>query len=98
MKQRSPGHRAFALAFGAIMPYHRFFLTKGDYIGVASWKIRSGDIICIILGATTPFVLRENLMSDGGRRDYTLVGECHVHGLMNEEGFEMGEVTGITLT
>ena len=78
------GHRAFALAFGAIMPYHRFFLTKGDYVGVASWKIRSGDIVCIFLGATTPFVLRENLMSDGGLQDYTLVGECHAHGLMNK--------------
>ena len=56
---------------------------------------RVNDMICIIFGAPTPFVLRE--YKDNNERYatdeplYQLVGECYVHGFMDrfdtKEGF-----------
>ena len=31
------------------------------------------------------------------KRDYALVGECYIHGLMNGEGLSMGEVEEVEL-
>ena len=39
-----------------------------------------GDIVCIISGGKTPFVIRPD-----GNGAYRLVGECYLHGLMNGE-------------
>lgn len=41
---------------------------------------RKGDIICLILGASVPFLLRPY-----GNK-YIFVGQCYVYGLMNGEG------------
>jgi hypothetical protein len=43
----------------------------------------NGDVVCAIMGATTPFVIRPE---EGGT--YRFVGEAYVHGLMNGEIFD----------
>ena len=44
--------------------------------------MQEGDLICTILGAKTPVVLRE--IGEGGK--YELVGHAYVHGIMHREG------------
>jgi hypothetical protein len=49
---------------------------------------RVGDVICILWGAQTPFLLRRKSEVD---RRWELVGECYVHGIMDGEGLGLSE-------
>jgi hypothetical protein len=57
----------------------KFAITKSGYYAVVPPLSEVGDIICLIDGAQTPFVLRRD--ADG----LQLVGECYVHGTMDGE-------------
>lgn len=61
------------------------FVTKKGYLGLAPWNAREGDVVAILLGGCTPFLLRR---IRGSR--YSLVGEAYVHGIMAGELFEQG--------
>ena len=52
-----------------------------------------GDVVCIIMGACTPFLLRPDMESTADQRGkrWKLVGPCFVHGLMYGEGLNMGD-------
>lgn len=76
--------------------------TEKGYIGLASNKARTGDMICVFLGCKTPFVLREVL--EGGNcdwenegemeRNYRFLEEAYVWGLMEGEalaGLDLGK-------
>jgi hypothetical protein len=39
-----------------------------------------GDLVCIIASAHTPFILQSET-----KGNYSLVGECYMHGMMNGE-------------
>jgi hypothetical protein len=81
------------------------FTTANGYAGLGPQGLKKGDIICIILGAATPFIIRESeLVERAGNEDmvhgdgiFVLVGECYTHGLMGGEGMTMGEVQDIVL-
>jgi Heterokaryon incompatibility protein (HET) len=47
-------------------------------------KILSGDLVCILLGCSVPVILRER---QEGADEYTVIGECYVHGKMEGEHF-----------
>ena len=59
-----------------------FLVTRNGYFGLGPWIARPGDLCCVLLGATVPFVLRS--ADDQGTR-HKLVGEAYVHGLMRGE-------------
>lgn len=61
----------------------RLMISANGYIGLATKRVRSGDLICILFGCSTPVLLRPN---DGG--GFQLVGECYVHGLMEGKAME----------
>ena len=66
--------------------------TASGYLSWIPPRARSGDYICILAGATCPFVVRER--PEG---DYTLVGSAYVHGIMDGEaldfeGFKWSEI------
>ncbi len=44
---------------------------------------QEGDMVCVVFGAKTPFILRKQ------EDNYVLVGECYMHGLMNGQALEM---------
>lgn len=51
-------------------------------------------MICIIIGAKTPFAIRpikEKQSGDPKSDRWQLVGECYVQGLMHGEGLEVGK-------
>lgn len=64
--------------------------TKLGYIGFVPPLVAKDDVICLIQGAQVPFVLRSAQGSGSGSvnisvRQYQLVGEAYVHGIMDGE-------------
>ena len=55
-------------------------MSHRGYLGVGPAAMSPGDLIAIILGSDTPFVLRT---TEQGR--YQIVGEAYVHGIMDGE-------------
>jgi hypothetical protein len=76
-------------SFGWTVTGRSFIVTEDRRIGLAPGTTRVGDIVAIIGGAHTPFVLR-SLTGDGeGRKRFALVGEAYVHGVMSGEAVEL---------
>lgn len=61
--------------------FRSWCLTREGYVGLMPQESRETDLIYILEGARTPFVLRRM----EGSEDYMLVGEAYVHGLMHGE-------------
>jgi hypothetical protein len=80
----------FHQRFMTVTKNRRFFTTEAKRVGFGSQCTASGDIVVIFLGASTPFIIREvsSANVDGGRsvKEYKLVGEAYVDGLMAGEG------------
>ncbi|KAL9576177.1 MAG: hypothetical protein Q9212_007319 [Teloschistes hypoglaucus] len=82
--------------FGACFSGGRVIFTTHGH-GLLGWGppgLRAGDMICIVIGAKTPFAIRpikEKQSGDPKSDRWQLVGECYVQGLMHGEGLEMGE-------
>lgn len=58
------------------------FVTAKGYVGLAPWNARKGDVVTILLGGKTPYLLRRQ-SPDASL--FTLVGEAYVHGVMEGE-------------
>ena len=66
-----------------------FFRTSSGFLGIGPQYLRRSDLLCILYGATVPFVIRPD-----GKGNYLVVGECFVHGLMAGEVIEWMAVPG----
>jgi hypothetical protein len=54
-------------------------------------SVRNEDIVCVLLGCDMPVILRKE-----AENEYTFVGECYAHGIMNGEamkGLQDGKYT-----
>jgi hypothetical protein len=60
--------------------YRSFFTTKEGYIGLAPKAAKPGDEVCILLGCSSPLVLRKT-----GNMQYQVVGESFLYGIMYGE-------------
>ncbi|KAH8895495.1 hypothetical protein GQ53DRAFT_641965 [Thozetella sp. PMI_491] len=60
---------------------YRFGTTACGYMGLFPKECEFGDLIVVIPGAATPFVVRPG--RSGG--PFTLVGDCYIHGMMQGE-------------
>jgi hypothetical protein len=60
-------------------PESSFFITEGRLIGCAVSTTRPGDMVCVALGSTCPFVLRP----DGDH--FVIRGYAYVYGIMHGE-------------
>ncbi|KAF4982697.1 hypothetical protein FZEAL_1724 [Fusarium zealandicum] len=65
----------------------RIVRTKTGLIGTATWDVKEGDLVCVLYGGQTPFVLSRDENCPG---KYRYVGDCYVHGLMEGEALSMG--------
>jgi hypothetical protein len=69
----------------------RFAISLGGFYALIPPCAREGDLLCIIFGASTPFIIRPVPVSDS---HYQLVGETFVSGAMEGEivkGFRGGD-------
>lgn len=60
----------------------RFFTTHSGYMGLAPFTAQEGDVIYLLLVGDVPYALRPS--PEG--KEFTFVGECYAHGLMDGEG------------
>ncbi|KAH6721662.1 heterokaryon incompatibility protein-domain-containing protein [Leptodontidium sp. MPI-SDFR-AT-0119] len=74
-----------AVREAAFCDERRFFRTALGYYGIGPCELENDDLIVVLFGGTTPYVLRPT--SEG----YKFVGECYVYGLMNGEAILMME-------
>ena len=73
-----------AMSLGRCAAGRRFCSTKNGYLGMIPVMARKGDLVCLFIGALTPFVIRPK--TDG---IYQLIGECYIHSMMNGEILEL---------
>ncbi|KAK4574464.1 hypothetical protein LTR86_001305 [Recurvomyces mirabilis] len=76
---------------GALRPtirHRRIFVTQSGYVGVGPKHARAGDVVAVIYGGVWPFILR----SMGS--EYSMIGTCYVHGIMNGEAVREHEAEG----
>jgi hypothetical protein len=69
----------YRLHLNAAYNRRMFFTNHKQFLGLGPKSTREGDILCVLFGGATPFVLRP----DG--EQFRFVGECYVYGLMNGE-------------
>ena len=58
----------------------RLCTTEQGHVGMAPQKARKGDVVCVLYGASVPFILRP--MHDDC---YEFIGESYLHGFMEGE-------------
>jgi hypothetical protein len=63
----------------------RLFCAGQDFMGLGPEHLEVGDIVVVLLGGPTPYILRPVV---GNQKQYILIGECYVFGLMNCEGLQ----------
>jgi hypothetical protein len=63
----------------------RFCVTETGLIGMVPREAQKGDVICVMDGASVPFVLRQSTDSMRVPSTYQLVGESYIHGMMDGE-------------
>jgi hypothetical protein len=63
----------------------RIFRTKQNYIGTGPRHAQPGDLVCVLYGGQTPFVLRRD--AEG---KFRFIGDCYVHGIMEGEALDLG--------
>jgi hypothetical protein len=96
----SSGAENFCFVARIISKDRNFFITESGYFGMGPRYTKLGDMVVVFDGGKTPFVLRQ-IKSDEHTVDpnmeentegrfspdeqYELVGECYVHGFMDNE-------------
>ncbi|EEU43645.1 uncharacterized protein NECHADRAFT_82646 [Fusarium vanettenii 77-13-4] len=60
----------------------KFVVTKQHGVGIVPPTAKKGDVVFVIHGGVVPFLLRKE---EAFRGSFSLVGECYIHGLMNNE-------------
>ncbi|KAJ8116079.1 hypothetical protein OPT61_g2429 [Boeremia exigua] len=63
-----------------------FAATETGMIGFVPMRAKKGDLVCILHGASVPFILRQ---TTGGK--FQLVGECYMHGIMYGEALQRAD-------
>lgn len=61
-----------------------FGLTTAENMGCFPRGTIAGDLVCILWGGQTPYVLRPC-----GNGRYLLIGECYVHGFTDGEAMRI---------
>jgi Heterokaryon incompatibility protein (HET) len=80
-----PGSREFHRWVYRSSMRSRMFKTERNYIGTGSRHLQEGDLVCVLYGGQTPFILRPQEPNY-----YQLISDCYVHGLMEGEALKLG--------
>jgi Heterokaryon incompatibility protein (HET) len=75
--------RRFQLSVNAACKGRQFFISEGKLMGLGPLATQARDLICILYGRPTPFILRPN----PDNSTYRLIGEAYVDGIMDGEAF-----------
>ena len=75
----------------------RFCISRRNYMALVPQNTMPGDIIAIIAGGQTPFIIRRHRVDAEGNQTYLLVGECYAHGMMDGEMIGQSSLHSIIL-
>ena len=77
-----------------------FCVTEHGYMGLVPRTARVGDVVCLLEGAQTPFILRANDSSESSGEDlsWNLIGEAYIHGVMDGEAWPPPEIRAFLIT
>lgn len=74
--------RCFLMSFAG----RAYFTTVNDYIGIGYMGVKPGDVVVVLLGCSTPIILRQvGTRSAGEEARWQVVGNCFVPGVMMGE-------------
>lgn len=80
----SPGPQVFLSPLERRLFGWRFGLTSQGHYSLVPSHSKEGDVICVPIGSSTPFVLRPVLKEDGLSSEHCeLIGRCYVHDFMD---------------
>ncbi|KAK3360499.1 heterokaryon incompatibility protein-domain-containing protein [Lasiosphaeria hispida] len=65
----------------AACAHRRLLVTRRGWMGLAPWNAEVRDVVAVLYGGKTPFVLRPEKVPG----EYGFVGECFVQGIMGGE-------------
>ena len=68
---------------GPIIEDKIIFVMREGYLGLGQEGSQVGDVVCILSGSETPFMLRQSSPPQEGR--FQFLSECYVHGVMDGE-------------
>ena len=89
--QKADDENLFSLHLDAAHERRLFFSKDLAYIGLGPEILDENDIICILFGGATLFILRPS------GNQYRLVGECYVSELMKGEAIQDWETGNYAL-
>lgn len=83
-----------------------FFTTQKGFMGTGHASVEVGDVVAVLHGGPTPYILRPTIKPElfSGfyhpslplitfeDEVYLFLGECYVHGIMNGEAIQSGDV------
>jgi len=68
--------------------HRRFFITRAGRVGIGPRCMQPDDIVVVLRGGGTPFILRKKV------NGYWLLGAAYVHGIMDGEAVQMHKARG----
>jgi hypothetical protein len=68
---------SFATDFWIVARSSTFFMTEEGYMGIGPIGARPGDIVCVLLGADVPMILRPQ------GSDFAVLSPCYMYGIMH---------------
>ncbi|KAL9110075.1 MAG: hypothetical protein Q9227_005414 [Pyrenula ochraceoflavens] len=77
-----------------IITERSIFASGAGHFGVCPIDAAVGDKIAILKGSRVPLILRETVSGD---RNFTLIGDAYLHGIMQGEAFDENACVSITL-
>jgi hypothetical protein len=90
---------AYFLAAADLIEDRKFGITRNGHPGILPITSAVDDKVAIILGLSTPFIVRECPRVENNSREqkYVLVGECYLYNLMWGEGLKWRAVQQLIL-
>ena len=67
----------------------RLINTNCGRLGLAPYRAKKGDFVCILFGCSVPILLRRHEDADTREEYFQLIGECYIHGIMEGEALEL---------
>lgn len=69
------------------------FITQEGYLGLGQEGSQIGDVVCILYGGETPFILRQSSLLQ--ERRFQFLSEFYIHGIMDGEMMKNREISRI---
>jgi hypothetical protein len=79
----------FRSAYTAINIHKVLGVTESGYMGMFCKVTQPGDVVAALYGGKWPFILRKHPEPNDDIGDYELIGQCYIHGMMEEGQFDI---------